>query len=102
MAQSTPPSSAAFPLPVATVQTARSLMRLHQYLRGELLKREDSEDLLVAHEECHQVMGAIGRVCSTNVTTSTTDSAAAIDGEPVRRDMRGRRTGTMSFVQQQG
>lgn len=59
MAQSSPPFSAAFPLPVATVQTARSLMRLHQYLRGELLKREDSEDLLVAHEECHHVMGAI-------------------------------------------
>jgi hypothetical protein len=59
MAQSQPPSTATFPLPVATTQTARSLIRLHQYLRGELLKREDSEDLLVAHEECRRMMAAI-------------------------------------------
>jgi hypothetical protein len=32
---------------------------MHQYLRGELLKREGSEDLLVAPEECHRQMAAI-------------------------------------------
>jgi hypothetical protein len=57
MAQTSPPTQASFPFPVATTQAARAL--IHQYFRGELLKRPGSEDVLVQPEVCQQQMAAI-------------------------------------------
>lgn len=59
MGQSRPPLQSPFPLPVATLQSARSLIRMHQYLRGELLKQEGSGDVLVEPAECHEAMAHI-------------------------------------------
>src|SRR5690348_10519099 len=59
MAKAPRPLPSEFPLPVGTTQTARSLIRMHQYLRGELLKPEGSDEQLVAHVECHRIMAAI-------------------------------------------
>jgi hypothetical protein len=62
MGQATSRAQAAFPFPVATTQAARQLIRIHQYLRGELLKGDGHEDLLVRPDECHQQMKAIETV----------------------------------------
>jgi hypothetical protein len=59
MARTSPPTPAPFPFPVGTTQVARGLIRLHKYLRGELLKRSGSEDVLVQPEVCHAQMAAI-------------------------------------------
>lgn len=54
-----PPPQTTFPFPVATTQAARALIRMHQYLRGELLKRQGSEEVLVQPEVCHEQMAAL-------------------------------------------
>lgn len=59
MAKAPCPLPNGFPLPVGTTQTARALIRMHQYLRGELTKREEDGDVLVAPDVCHQQMAAI-------------------------------------------
>ena len=46
-------------LPVPTLQTARSLIRLHQRLRGELAKRKAGEALLVDIKRANRAMIAI-------------------------------------------
>lgn len=58
MAQTTP-TQAPFPFPVGTTQVARGLIRMHQYLRGELLKYPGGGDVLVQPVACHQQMAAI-------------------------------------------
>jgi hypothetical protein len=59
MARTSPPTPAPFPFPVGTTQVARGLIRVHQYLRGELTKRPGSEEVLVQPEVCHEQMVAI-------------------------------------------
>ncbi len=59
MARTGPPTQAQFPFPVGTTQVARGLIRVHQYLRGELLKRPGSDEVLVQPEVCQEQMAAI-------------------------------------------
>ncbi|GEM_PF-3563674 len=62
MGQVSPPQKTEFPFNVATTQASRALIRVHQYLRGELLKRGGADDVLVSPEVCHQQMAAIETV----------------------------------------
>lgn len=59
MSRTTPPPQNTFPFPVATTQAARTLIRMHQYFRGELLKHQGSVEVFVSPEVCHQQMAAI-------------------------------------------
>ena len=59
MGQSSPPPQPTFPFPVGTTQLSRGLIRMHQYFRGELVKRERSEEVLVEPAVRHEQMGAI-------------------------------------------
>ena len=52
----------AFPFEVNTTQTARSLIRIHQLLRGEQLKHRDSEDAFIAPAACIQHLAEIEAV----------------------------------------
>ena len=49
----------ACPLPIATTQLARGLLRLHSRLRGELAKVADDEELLVPSEAAGAAMAHI-------------------------------------------
>lgn len=40
------PQPVVSPLPIATVQTARGLLRLYARLRGELAKSRDGQDVM--------------------------------------------------------
>lgn len=51
--KTTPPEC---PLPIATTQLARGLLRLHSRLRGELAKRADDEELMVDSETATAVL----------------------------------------------
>jgi hypothetical protein len=62
MSQVSSPQQNPFPFEVKTVQASRALIRVHQYLRGELLKRSCGEEVLVMPEACHQQMEAIEEV----------------------------------------
>lgn len=53
------PKKSTFPFEVATTQTARSLIRIHQLLRGELLKAKDGDDVFVSPADCAQHMANI-------------------------------------------
>jgi hypothetical protein len=46
----------ACPLPIATTQFARALLRLHSRLRGELAKGHDDEELMVDAEAARAMM----------------------------------------------
>lgn len=59
MGQVSPPQKTEFPFNVATTQASRTLIRVHQYVRGELLKRDGDDDVPVSPEVCHQQMAAI-------------------------------------------
>jgi hypothetical protein len=56
-----PPTQAPCAFPVGKTQVARGLIRVRQYLRGELIKRPGSEDVLVQPDVCHEQIAAIGR-----------------------------------------
>jgi hypothetical protein len=62
MGQVSPPQKTEFPFNVATTQASRALIRVHQYLRGEMLKRGGADDVLVSPEVCHRQMAAIETV----------------------------------------
>lgn len=59
MGRTNPPPQNTFPFPVATTQAARTLIRMHQYFRGELLKHQGSDEVFVSPEVCHLQMSAI-------------------------------------------
>ncbi len=53
------PSAVVSPLPIATVQTARGLLRIYARLRGELAKAKDGEELLMMPADAHAAMNHI-------------------------------------------
>lgn len=54
-----PQPESPFPFDVGTVQVARTLIRLHQLLRGEQLKHRTGEEHLVAPVDCEETMRSI-------------------------------------------
>lgn len=51
-----------FPFQLGTTQAARTLIRVHQLLRGEQLKHRDNETVFVAPEDCARHMAHIEAV----------------------------------------
>ena len=49
----------ACPLPISTAQTARGLLRIYSRLKGELVKAQTGEDVMVHSDEAQQVMAHI-------------------------------------------
>jgi hypothetical protein len=47
MPKAKPPQAGEFPFNIGTTQAARALIRIHQFLRGELLKSQDGEAVMV-------------------------------------------------------
>ena len=58
MSAQKPPAFAAL-LPVATLQTARGLLRIHARLRGELAKAKDGQDVFLEPDDARAAMGHI-------------------------------------------
>ncbi len=56
------PSTSSFPFNVGMAQAARTLIHVHQLLRGEQLKHCDNEVVLVAPEDCQRHMANIEAV----------------------------------------
>ena len=53
------PQAFAALLPVATLQTARGLLRIHARLRGELAKAKDGQDVFLQPDDARAAMGHI-------------------------------------------
>lgn len=56
------PSTRSFPFDVGVTQAARTLIRTHQLLRGELLKHQDGEEVFIEPQACLQRMAEIEAV----------------------------------------
>lgn len=56
------PSTRSFPFDVGITQAARTLIRTHQLLRGELLKHQDGEEVFIEPQACLQRMAEIEAV----------------------------------------
>jgi hypothetical protein len=53
---STHEDRAEFPFPIGTTQVARTLIRMHQFLRGELVKAANGETVFYSADACHEQM----------------------------------------------
>lgn len=56
------PSARSFPFDIGVTQAARTLIRTHQLLRGELLKHQDGEDVFLEPEACRKHMADVEAV----------------------------------------